>query len=168
MTDTKNIYLTGFMACGKSRAGRYLSERMGRELIDTDAKIEERAQKSIAQIFADDGEQAFRDLEHNLIKELSQQDRLIVSLGGGAAIFERNQKILNTGHWIFFETPFETIWTRLQRKSHRPLAKAPKEEVEQLYLKRLPEYQKAKWTISLQDQETHQACDEIIARILSL
>ena len=73
------------MASGKSRTGRALAERLGRPYIDTDAVIVERAGKSITDIFAQDGEAAFRQMEKDLITEIAQdQTPKVVSLGGGA------------------------------------------------------------------------------------
>ena len=78
-----NLVLIGYRGTGKSHVARVLSERTGWPWIDADDQIEARAGKSIAQIFADDGEEAFRDWESQVVADLAQRDRCVLALGGG-------------------------------------------------------------------------------------
>src|SRR4030042_1459888 len=78
------LTLIGYRGTGKTTVARLLAERLGWDWIDADDEIERRAGKSIAAIFADDGEPAFRDLEASVVAELSRWRRSIVALGGGA------------------------------------------------------------------------------------
>ena len=105
----QHIFFTGFMASGKSRTGRALAERLGRTFVDTDAVIVERAGKSITDIFAQDGEAAFRQMERDIIAEIARNEApQVVSLGGGAlnqpenlkVIRESGTKLLEADEWL--------------------------------------------------------------------
>lgn len=119
----KPIFLTGFMATGKSKVGRVLAERLGRVFVDTDEMIVEAAGKSIPEIFEQDGEPVFRQLEHEAIQRASEMDNVIVSLGGGAITQERNWDVIRaTGVCLCFTASVETIFERVSRKrDERPL-----------------------------------------------
>jgi len=80
------LTLIGYRATGKTTLGRLLAQRLGWDWIDADVEIERRADKSIGQIFADDGEPAFRDLEARVIADLCRRDRLVLAAGGGAPL----------------------------------------------------------------------------------
>ena len=95
--ETDNIILVGFMASGKSNVGRILSHRTGMPLVDADSVIVERAGKSIEQIFADDGEPAFRALERQVISELCRGTGQIISAGGGAFVDPDNRRAMLEG-----------------------------------------------------------------------
>ena len=79
----KNIVLIGMMGCGKSTIGAMLAERLGRELVDTDALIEAQEGRSIPEIFAAEGEDYFRDLELGVSEELARRRDLVIACGGG-------------------------------------------------------------------------------------
>jgi len=119
----KPIFLTGFMATGKSKVGRVLAERLGRVFVDTDEMIVEAAGKSIPEIFEQDGEPVFRQLEHEAIRRASEMDNVIVSLGGGAITQVRNWDVIRaTGVCLCFTASVETIFERVSRKrDERPL-----------------------------------------------
>ncbi len=126
-----NIILVGFMASGKSHVGRILSERTGMPLVDADSVIVERAGKSIEQIFADDGEAAFRALERQVIAELCQGTRQIISAGGGAFVDLENRRAMLDGGTVFcLQARPETIYQRLRADDEsgqavRPLLAGP-------------------------------------------
>ncbi len=85
----KNIVIIGMMGCGKSTCGRNLSALTGMTLVDTDQLITERTGKTPSEIFAEQGEQYFRDLETDLCRELSTQSGLIIATGGGLPLWPR-------------------------------------------------------------------------------
>ena len=89
-----NIYLIGFMGVGKSTVAKELSKRLDYQLIDTDDEIESREDRSISDIFDKDGEEYFRGLERELIRELSSKDNLIVSCGGGIIKCDENIRLM--------------------------------------------------------------------------
>lgn len=123
MDYDKPIFLTGFMATGKSKVGRVLADVLGREFVDTDEMIVEAAGKSIPEIFDEDGEAHFRQLEHEAIVRASQMDHVIISLGGGAITQDRNWDVIRqTGVCLCFTASVDTIFERVYRKKdERPL-----------------------------------------------
>jgi len=80
----RNLALVGFMGSGKSTVGRLVAQDLGFQFVDTDSLIEEKAGISIAEIFATEGEEAFRQLERGMILELAKKDKLVIATGGGA------------------------------------------------------------------------------------
>jgi shikimate kinase len=124
---TKNIILVGFMGTGKTVTGRVLAEQTGLELLDMDSIIEERAGRPISDIFATEGEAAFRAMERELAQELSQREGLIISTGGGIVLnpdnladFEQNGLI------VCLTASPETIFQRLENDTTRPLLSGDK------------------------------------------
>ena len=111
------------MASGKSRTGRALAERLGRTFVDTDAVIVERAGKSITDIFAQDGEAAFRQMERDIIAEIARNEApQVVSLGGGALNQPENLKVIReSGTIIRLWASPEILSERIGRKNTRPL-----------------------------------------------
>ncbi|MFP5487463.1 MAG: shikimate kinase, partial [Acidimicrobiia bacterium] len=109
----RNIVLTGFMATGKTTVGRVLAERLGYELVDTDAVIEER-HGPIPQIFAEYGEDEFRRLEREVAAELAQRDGLVISTGGRMLLDPVNAEVLGaTGDIVCLTATVDTIVERL-------------------------------------------------------
>lgn len=99
-SDSANIVLTGFMGTGKTTVGRALAERLGRELIDTDAVIEAR-HGPISTIFAEQGEETFREIERGVAAELADQSSLVVSTGGRMMLDEANAATLGSTGVVF-------------------------------------------------------------------
>lgn len=121
--DGKQIFVTGFMATGKSKISPILAALTGRAYVDTDEMIVEAAGKSIPEIFEQDGEQAFRDLEHRCVKEAADLDAAVVSLGGGAIVSDANWDVIDAnGVSLCIRASVETIYDRVARKrDERPL-----------------------------------------------
>lgn len=117
-----NIILTGFMGCGKSTFGRWISSNKGYRLIDTDAYIEKKEKRSINEIFATYGEEYFRELETETIKELMQEENCVISVGGGLPVRECNRRLLKqTGTVVYLNTPKDELVRRLSDDRTRPL-----------------------------------------------
>lgn len=138
------LILTGFMGSGKSSVGKIVAERLGYRFIDLDAEIVAVAGCSINDIFARDGEHAFRTLESSQLEQiLSTGERSVVATGGGAVISTQNRALMRTlGVIINLKVPLEQVLTRLKGCSDRPLlagedaesrAKALMNEREQFY-----------------------------------
>jgi shikimate kinase len=109
-----NLFLIGYRATGKTTVGPELAARLGMPMVDADAEIARRAGKTIAEIFADDGEPAFRDLETAVVKDLAAREGLIVALGGGAVMREENRRALvGRGKTVWLRASIETIQARL-------------------------------------------------------
>jgi shikimate kinase len=123
-TPPKNIVLVGFMGSGKSTVGRELHQRLGYPLVDMDQVIELRASKSIAAIFADEGEQVFRDQETSLLQELDDPTapRRIISTGGGVIGRDENRALLRQlGYVVWLNAPMSVILDRTSKNRERPL-----------------------------------------------
>ena len=136
----KNIVLIGMMGCGKSTCGRNLSALTGMPLVDTDQIITERTGKTPSEIFAEQGEQSFRDLETALCRELSEQSDLIIATGGGLPLREENRELLRkNGVVIFLNRPVEDIFNPEKLKD-RPLAQMGKEDFLRRFAERAPIY----------------------------
>lgn len=125
-TPESNIILTGFMGTGKTTVGQLLAQRLQRPFVDTDALIVERDCRSIAQIFAEDGEAAFRAWERRVALELAQQQELVIATGGRLMLDEDNAEALEASGQVFCLTAVpETILARVQDDSKRPLLNVP-------------------------------------------
>ena len=138
----KNIILCGFMGSGKTTLAKGLSEALGMPLIDTDEEIVRRQGRTIADIFASDGEAFFRELETELIKELSEKEGYIISLGGGLAANEKNHPYLKAaGRVILLDCGIEETLRRISGDKTRPLTKGGEEDIVARYNYRLPIYE---------------------------
>ncbi|MBO6035271.1 MAG: hypothetical protein J6P34_05410 [Paludibacteraceae bacterium] len=139
LSDKQNIVLSGMPSCGKSTIGKALAERSGKRFVDTDALIVERAGKEIPLIFKEEGEQAFRDMESAVIKELSEKQGLIISLGGGAVLRSENVRNLKLNGKIFF---IDRKLELLTATNDRPLS-SNADALREMYVRRLPVYKAA-------------------------
>lgn len=119
------VYLIGFMGSGKSTAGRKLASHLGWSFIDLDDKIEFRAGKTIKEIFSDHGEEHFRKLESEVLKEFKNQINIVVSTGGGTPCFSDNIDFMNlTGLTVYLKMNPGQLKSRLAgTKDDRPLLK---------------------------------------------
>lgn len=153
------IFLSGFMAAGKSTVGRQLAKELGWDLVDLDTYIEEKEQKSIKNIFSESGEKHFRDLERKYLLKLTPDlKNQIISLGGGAL---HDQHMIDhlkfNGILVWLKTPLETVFKRVRSEEQRPFLytengeKKSKEmlmnDLEALYSERIKWYEQAQITI---------------------
>jgi shikimate kinase len=146
--SVERIYLIGYRGCGKSTVGPILAERLGWSYVDADARLEERAGKSIARIFAEDGEPAFRDLESKNLAELALQSNHVIATGGGVVLRESNRDLIrNSGLAVWLVAPAELVWERIRKDPstsvRRPnlTASGGLLEVKELLAQREPLYQ---------------------------
>lgn len=110
----RRVFLIGYRGCGKSTVGRLLAARLGWESIDSDDVVEAEAGRSIAAIFADEGEPAFRDLEERVVAELAARARTVVSLGGGAVLRGSTRQGLSAaGPVIWLTAPAGVLAARI-------------------------------------------------------
>lgn len=98
--SSRNIIIVGFMGTGKSTISRLLSERLGWQSKDTDEEIERLAGRTIKQIFAEDGEQRFRELESQVLSDILRVGSQVVATGGGAVLREGNRRAMLAGGWV--------------------------------------------------------------------
>src|SRR5690606_20297967 len=139
-----SIVLTGFMGTGKSSVGRLLAARLGLTFVDTDELIARRAGKSVAAIFADEGEEAFRAREAEVARELAGQPGLVIATGGGMLIDSANAAVLGAGHGVFClrAGPAEIVRRLANDPDARPLLAGtePTARVEELLARRQAAY----------------------------
>jgi len=131
------IFLTGFSGSGKSTIGPLLANSLGYEFIDLDQAIEKCAGKSITNIFTEDGETFFRNLENRTLEGLVAQTNLIISLGGGVLENDLSYSLIQkSGTLVYLKSPIKTLARRLSNKNDRPLlrgengCKLSREEIE--------------------------------------
>lgn len=160
----RNIVLVGFMGTGKTVTGRVLAQRTGMELVDMDALIEQRQGKTIPEIFAQDGEPAFRAMERELVQELSQRTGLIVSTGGGIVLNPDNiAEFEKTGLVVCLTASPDTIFQRLEKDTHRPLLSGDKKgQISALLEKRNPLYTAIAHGIPTDGLSDEQTADRIL------
>ncbi|MCP5535796.1 MAG: shikimate kinase [Akkermansiaceae bacterium] len=144
----RNIVLVGFMGSGKSTIGRELNKNLGYDLIDTDHVIERQTGKSIPEIFAEQGEDAFRSLETSLLEHLIIQEtnHHIISTGGGMVCRPGNLPLLRRlGFVVWLSCSPEDIFERTSRHSNRPLLQCddPMQAIVDLLEQRSPCYAQA-------------------------
>lgn len=147
LVRTPGIYLLGFMGSGKSTVGRLLAERLGWDFFDLDDDIEVDAGKAIPEIFAQDGEMRFREIEREAlnrrVRMVQAGHAMVLALGGGACVGEScMERLSNNGVTVFLDCDFETLAERVAQFEHRPLAKDP-EHFRKLYEERRPSYLRA-------------------------
>jgi shikimate kinase len=175
MTDLggKPIFLIGYRGTGKSTVARELAARLGYDWVDADAVIEQRAGKSIAAIFADDGERAFRDLETEVVAELGRQGQIVAALGGGAVLCDANRAVIRAaGPVVWLTASVDTILERIAADqataSRRPqlTAAGGRAEVEALLAARTPLYREcATLVVDTEGKTAAQLVDEIVAKL---
>ena len=116
---TRNVFFVGFMVAGKTSMSRRLARQCGLATIDLDAYIERRERRAINQIFAEQGEQAFREMETQVLEEFAHKGPMLVSCGGGIVLREENREILKNNGFVVYlqvknlETARQTIAGRL-------------------------------------------------------
>ncbi len=147
------ILLTGYMGAGKTTLGRALADRLGVTFIDLDNYIEERYRKTISQIFAEKGEEGFRDIERRMLHEVAEFEDVIISTGGGTPCFFDNIDYMNRmGTTVYLQASPERLFIRLSiARKQRPLIKDKNDEELRTFIaeqlaKREPYYSKATHT----------------------
>lgn len=147
---SSHLFLIGFRGSGKSSVGRVLATSIGRPFVDTDIRIADQTGNSISEIFARDGERAFRDLESNAIEDLSQVPASVVSLGGGAILRQANRnRLRELGRSVWLKASAEVLAKRIAVDEERGLRRPSLtgagviEEIQSLLTEREPIYRDA-------------------------
>ena len=157
------VFLVGFMAAGKTSVGRELARRLGWEFVDLDTRIESRECLSVAEMFEQRGEPAFREAEFSTLRDLLAtlaQDS-VVSLGGGAFAGSENFELLKDWPSVFLDAPVEELWRRAsQDVRERPLRKA-RQQFSELHQQRVPRYRQATLTVNTCARDIASICAEI-------
>ena len=165
----KNIFLIGFMGCGKSTVAECLTKKYGMETIEMDQIIVEREKMSVSDIFASKGEPYFRDLETSILVEIQGQENKVVSCGGGVALRDRNVlEMKKNGIIVFLTARPETILERVKDDEQRPLLRGYKNigVIQNMLEQRRTKYEKAAdMMIQTDDKDVEAICKEILDKI---
>ena len=168
----KRIILIGYMGAGKTTIGKALSKRLGLMFYDLDWYIESRMHKTIAQIFADDGEEGFREIEYNMLHEVAEFENVIVSCGGGTPCFFDNMDYLNAqGETIYLQAAPEVLAKHLKMgKVVRPLIVGKTDEELLAYIsesleRREPYYSRAKHILNVDLLNTVEKVEESVDEV---
>jgi len=173
----KIYYITGFMAAGKSTIGPILANTLGWSFYDLDKEVEKQEGMKIVELYEQKGEEYFRTTETALLKKLSEDDEVIISLGGGAIASDVNFKIIkSTGKIIYLKSSPEMAYKRLRFKRDRPAFVFEGEEVpsKEEFLERINKlldarkkyYEQADYVIDTDNQKVGKTVD-IIAKYIT-
>lgn len=169
------IILIGYMGAGKTTIGKVLAREMGLDFYDLDNYIEDRFHQKIPDIFAEKGEEGFREVERKMLHEVAEFENIIISCGGGTPCFFDNMDYMNTrGETIFLDAQPNVLREHLKMgKTVRPLIQGKSDEeliayIEESLQKRLPFYQKAKHTLSIDVIHTKEQIKNYVNQIIGL
>lgn len=137
-----NVYLTGMPGAGKSTAGKRVAKELGFRFLDLDEAIEQHAGRTIPEIFAEEGETAFRDMESRAVADAAKLDGCVVATGGGCILRETNWDAMRkSGAVVFLDRPLANILLDIET-GHRPLLQGGAEKLTGLYEQRIALYRK--------------------------
>lgn len=159
------VVLVGFMGSGKSSVGRELARRVGAEFVDVDAWIERASGREIRELFAGEGEAAFRRRETAALRGILAVKGRVVATGGGAFMDEGNRALLKGyGPVVYLEASPKTILHRLSGDSDRPLLLGGDRErvARDLLERRLPGYREADFSVATDDRTVSEVADRIV------
>ena len=168
----KRVILVGFMGCGKSTLGKKLANKLKIPFIDSDKEIEEHFQKSIGELFAEQGESHFRELEREYIEALDLREDFVLATGGGMPCFGDNMEQLNNVGTTFYleRSPKELAHRLANAKAQRPLiAGMEKEELLEFIENKLQgreEYYKKATVILGRDEQTPEGITSFLEHLL--
>lgn len=157
--------LIGFMGSGKSSVGKELARRLGLEFVDVDERIESDAGKGIGEIFAAEGEGAFRQREREAVREAVSVPGRVIATGGGAFQDSRNRRLLKAyAPVVFLDVSFETALGRLEGDASRPLLSGGDREKKaaELLEKRRPAYLMADYRVNTETRDPGGVAGEIL------
>jgi shikimate kinase len=160
-----NVYLIGMMGSGKSTVGKLLAEKLHYRFLDTDSIIETISHKTINQIFAQEGEDSFRKLESDILREVSAYTRTVVATGGGVILSQDNWSHLRDGMVIWLDVPVDVLVKRLTGDDTRPLLSQEDltAKLTDLLQQRKSLYRQGDITLSINDNDTP---EDIVEKLL--
>lgn len=170
----ENIILTGYMGSGKTTVGRNIAKIKEYTFVDTDEMIEQQQRKSISEIFAADGEQAFRDMETVLLRQMlaERREHLVISTGGGMPLRAENRGLLSElGRVVYLRATPRTIYDRIKGDTTRPLLQCgnPMGRIEEMVAERGPMYEAgARIIVDVDGMSQPEAASFIIEKCLKL
>lgn len=165
-TLKKTIVMVGMMGAGKTAVGRALAARLKVPFLDSDHEIEAAANMTIPEIFARDGEPFFRQKERQVIARLLEEERGVLSTGGGAFLAAENRGVISAkGVSVWLNADLEVLWNRVRHRDTRPLLRTPDPHatLAGLYEQRVPLYSKADVVVPSDGQA---AIETMVDRVL--
>ncbi|HEY9510626.1 MAG TPA: shikimate kinase [Verrucomicrobiae bacterium] len=163
--NIQNLALIGFMGTGKSSVGQIVAAALHFTFLDTDQLIEARTGKTVSQIFAEEGEPAFRQLEAEIVRELESRKRHLISTGGGLPANADNLASLKSHALVacLWASP-EKIWERVRHQSHRPLLHDPDPlaKIRTLLAAREPFYRQADVLLNTELRSVKEVAQQIV------
>jgi shikimate kinase len=160
-----NLYLVGFMGTGKTTVGRAIAQRIGFHVLDSDHEIEKKQGKTIPDIFAQEGEPAFRAMEREFIERGHPAERTVVACGGGLVVQPGMLELLkDKGVVVCLHASLPTILARTARHRNRPLlaVEDPEERVRTLYAAREPIYKQSGTVILTDSRPLHDITSHVM------
>jgi shikimate kinase / 3-dehydroquinate synthase len=155
------IVLVGFMGAGKTTVGRLLAAELGLRFADSDQVIEQRRGRSVREIFAEDGEAAFRAAEHEVLAELMRGPEAVVAVGGGAVENQASRRLLRAARVIYLQVGYDEAMRRVGGDAGRPLLRRP--DLGDVYRRRLGIYESvATLTVTTAGRPADAVCLEVI------
>jgi shikimate kinase len=162
---TDKIYLVGFMAAGKTTLAQGLARRLGWHAEDVDLLIEARERRTVAEIFAREGEPYFRAVERQVIYSLLPQRYIVVATGGGTYMDPENRAAINAdGVSVWIDVPFEVLLNRIPADGRRPLAN-DRVQMALLYESRRLAYQQAHIRLDASRARSEELVEQLIEQL---
>jgi shikimate kinase len=151
-----NLYLIGMMGCGKTTIGQLLAQKLGYYFFDTDDLIVKASGQSISDIFEKEGEEVFRELETQVLSEVSAYKNLVIATGGGIVIRPKNWSYLHHGVILWLDVPIVELYHRLKEDNTRPLLQDPDplEKLKTIWQAREALYKQADVRLTINQGET--------------
>ncbi|HEY1915229.1 MAG TPA: shikimate kinase [Streptosporangiaceae bacterium] len=161
------IVLVGFMGAGKSTVGRRLAAELGLPFTDLDNEIESRLHRTVKEIFAVDGEAAFREAEHQTLADVMAGPKKVLAIGGGAAEHAGSQQLLIAAQVVYLQVGYDEALRRVGGDAGRPMLARP--DLAQVYQRRLAAYESvATLTVPTGGRGTGAVCAEVLAGLARL
>jgi shikimate kinase len=161
------VAVVGYMGCGKTTVGRLVARSLGWEFVDLDSDIERAEGHSIPEIFADSGEERFRDIEHRMLLALVEGNdhNRVIACGGGVVTRAENRALLESITTVFLEESIDVLYENT-RGTDRPLRGAGPEEFERRYTERLPLYREvADFTVKVRERSPRRVASEMLEKV---
>lgn len=169
------MFLIGYMGSGKTTLGRAVSHESGMQFIDLDLYIENRFHTSVSAIFAEKGEDGFRRIERDILREVGEFENVIIACGGGTPCFFDNMDYMNSrGLTVYLDCPVDRLFSRLSvARAKRPLiARMSDEElrgfISSALAARMPHYSKARMSFPSSLLENRREISESVSRFLDM
>ena len=163
-----NIAIVGFMGTGKSAVALALAEKLHKSYVSTDDLIVMKEDKSVHDIFKENGEPYFREVESEMVKKASEMDNVVIDCGGGVVLKEENVEALKKkGPVVSLSASPSVIYERVKGHRHRPLLNVddPKEAIDRLLKERASFYARADFSVDTSDFTIPQVVDKICAAL---